>query len=510
MNKNYFLGIDIGTHESKGVLVNKNGNVLAEASREHKLLIPLPGYAEHDPFQWWEDFIYLVKELVGKSGVSSKDIVSVACSAIAPTMLPLDTEGEPLRNAILYGIDNRASKEIVELSEKIGKEKLLECTGTLLFSQSVGPKILWFMKNEPHLFTRTKRIVTATTYLVYKLTSRFVIDYYTASAFNPMFNYKKMQWSNDLWEDAPIELLPDLEWTTSIAGGVTKKAAVETGLEEGTSVIVGTADAAAEAVSSGVAEIGDLMIMYGTSAFFIEIIDRFIKSTSAWPAVYLQPGMYAITAGMSTCGAIMAWFKEMLSGCSYEDLDKLAEKVYPGANGLLALPYFSGERTPINNPNARGAIIGLSLFHRKDHLFRALLEAIAYGIRDNIKNITKAGLPPKRVIAIGGGVKSGILLQIVSDVARIKQIVPKTRLGACYGDAFLAALAVGRYTRLLDVLNWIEWQTETCPIEENSLLYDKYFKLYKSLYASTSEIVDRLVSLSQDDAKLKVLRRDVT
>ncbi|MBC7333152.1 MAG: FGGY-family carbohydrate kinase [Actinobacteria bacterium] len=506
MSRHYFLGIDIGTHGSKGVLVDKNGNILAEASREHELLIPLPGYAEHDPSQWWEDFIYLVKELIGKSGIAGKDIVSVACSAIAPTMLPLDAEGEPLRNAILYGIDNRASKEIVELTEKIGEEKLLEHTGTLLSSQSVGPKILWFIKNEPYLFARTKRIVTATTYLVYKLTGRFFVDYYTASAFNPMFDYKKMQWSNELWEDAPIDLLPELAWTTSIAGSVTKRAAIETGLEEGTSVIVGTADAAAEAVSSGVAEKGDLMIMYGTSAFFIEIVDRFVRSTSVWPAVYLQPGMYAVAAGMSTCGAVMTWFKEMLRECSYEELDNLAEKVYPGAEGLLALPYFSGERTPVNNPNARGAIIGLSLFHKKDHLFRALLEAIAYGIRDNVENITKAGLPPKRVIAIGGGAKSRVLLQIVSDVARIKQIVPKTRLGACYGDAFLAALGIGRYTRLTDVLDWIEWQIETCPIERNSLLYDKYFELYKSLYTSTLEIVDKLVCLSRDSVKSKVSR----
>lgn len=497
MVKNYILGIDIGTHESKGVITNKDGVVLADALCSHDLVIPKPGCAEHKACSWWKDFIFLTKELLSKTGIEGKNISAVGCSAITPTMLPLDDKGKPLRNAILYGIDNRAADEIVEMTNNIGKDKLLEHNGILLSSQAVGPKILWFMRNEPKLFKSTSRIVTATTYLVYCLTGRFVVDYYSASTFNPMFDCREKKWTDTLWPDAPLNLLPELAWATDIAGEITEEAARQTGLKAGTKVIVGTADASAEAVSSGVVRSGDLMVMYGTSTFFIQIVDEFAKSINVWPTVYLQPDLYAIAAGMSTSGAIMSWFRDLLEAYSYQDLDKLAQKVPAGAEGLLALPYFSGERTPINDPNARGVILGLSLYHKKGHVFKALLEAIAYGIRDNIESIEKSGLPVRRAVAIGGGTKSSVLLQTVSDVTKLNQHVPEITLGACYGDAYLAALGMGYYKSLEDVLNWIEWDKKIIPIEKNTFLYDEYFKLYKDLYQAISQISHKLISISK-------------
>ncbi|GAG54923.1 unnamed protein product, partial [marine sediment metagenome] len=179
-------------------------------------------------------------------------------------------------------------KEISEMTEKNGEEKLLEYNGILLSSQAAGPKILWFMKNEPELFKKTAKIVTATTYLVYRLTGRSVIDYYTASTFNPLFDCRKKEWTDVLWPDAPLDLLPEITWTTDIVGEITGEAAKETGLKEGTKVIAGTSDAASEAISSGVVENGDLMIMYGTSSFFIEITDKFAKADrNIWPTIFL-------------------------------------------------------------------------------------------------------------------------------------------------------------------------------------------------------------------------------
>jgi len=193
----------------------------------------------------------------------------------------------------------------------------------------------------------------------------------------------------------------------------------------------------------------------------------------------------------------MSWFGDLLDGYSYQLLDRLAEEIPPGSEGLLLLPYFSGERTPVNDPNARGVLVGLSLFHKKGHIFRAILEAIAYGIRDNIENIEKAGLPVKRVVAIGGGTNSEVLLQIVSDVTKLEQLVPKITLGACYGDAFLAGLGIGHNKSLKDILSWVEWDKKITPIGKNSSLYSEYFKLYKELYRATSKVSHNLVAISK-------------
>ncbi|GAI00284.1 unnamed protein product, partial [marine sediment metagenome] len=193
-------------------------------------------------------------------------------------------------------------------------------------------------------------------------------------------------------------MLPDISWTTDIAGFVTKEASKQTGLKEGTPVIVGTADASAEGISAGVVEMGDLMIMLGTSSFFIQIVKERANSKVLWSANYLESNQYAIAAGMGTAGAVINWFYEMLGNKSLSELDNLAERVKAGSEGLILLPYFSGERTPINNPNARGLLFGLSLYHKKDHVFRAIMEGIAYGIKDNLEHMEKLGTPVKKIV----------------------------------------------------------------------------------------------------------------
>ncbi len=495
MNKELVIGIDIGTHASRGVVVNKKGKVLAEALCKHNLIVPLPGQAEHDAKQWWDDFVLLTKQLLEKAGIESKDVTAVCCSAIAPTMLPLDMNGEPLRNAILYGIDTRSKNEVKELTKRIGKKKLIDVNGSTLCMQSVGPKILWYMKNEQQLFKKTRKIVTATTYLVYRLTRKFFIDHYTASAFGPMYDCNKKEWTNELCPEIPIELLPELVWADEIIGVVSKESARQTGLKAGTKVIAGTADAAAEAIGCGVVQEGDLMIMYGTSGFFIKVENKFIKTSNLWSANYLRSNKFAVLGGMSSIGAMMSWFKDLFKDVSLKELDILAKNISIGSNGLIVLPYFSGERTPINDPNARGVFFGLSLYHNKGHIFKAILESIGYGIRDNIEHMTSMGLPINRAIAIGGGVNSPILLQIVSDILNLKQYLPKNTLGACYGDAFLAYLGMGFFNSLEDVLNWVEWDKEIIPVEKNKYLYDKYYKIYKDLYKCTSKLTKELVEI---------------
>ena len=290
----YFLGIDIGTYESKGVLTDKDGFVLASATHPHKMLIPEPGWAEHRPEEdWWNDFVTITKTILKSSQINPKNISCIATSAIGPCMLPVSPQGEPLMNAVLYGVDTRAEKEINELNEEIGKENILQSCGNALTSQSVGPKILWLKKNCPKIYQKVGKILSSTSYLVQKLTNENVIDHYTAANFTPLYDINNLKWTDALTSNIiEIERLPKLMWTTEIAGYVSQLAADETGLAPGTPVTVGTIDAAAEAVSVGVCGAGDMMMMYGSTIFMIQVTNKKIIDERLWYAPWLFKGLH--------------------------------------------------------------------------------------------------------------------------------------------------------------------------------------------------------------------------
>ena len=229
------LGVDIGTFESKGVIADAEGNVVATATRPHQMLVPQPGWAEHRPREdWWGDFVAITRELLAVSGLDPRAIDAVATSAIGPCMLPVDARGEPLMNAVLYGVDTRASAQIAALNERVGEEAILEACGNALTSQSAGPKILWLKETHPDLYARTAKVLTSTSYLVWKLTGEYAIDHYTAANFSPLYDVNRLDWSADLAPDiVPLDHLPRVLWSAEIAGHVTGAAAAETGLARG-------------------------------------------------------------------------------------------------------------------------------------------------------------------------------------------------------------------------------------------------------------------------------------
>ena len=310
-----YLGIDIGTFESKGVLVDDTGRILGQAARPHKLLVPQPGWAEHRPREdWWDAVTYLSRKLIADTGIAPRDIRAVGTSAIGPCMLPIDADGEPLMNAVLYGVDTRAAEEIEELTAQIGADTILERTGNALTSQSIGPKILWLRRKRPDLFARTAKILTSTSYLVYRLTGRITIDHYSAANTSPLYDADALAYSDALTKDiVDLDMLPEALWTTDIAGGVTAKAAEETGLAEGTPVIVGTIDASAEAVSVGVLDSGDMMLMYGSTIFIISITPSRVRDPRLWYAPWLFPGQHGAMSGLATSGTLTHWFRDNLA-----------------------------------------------------------------------------------------------------------------------------------------------------------------------------------------------------
>jgi len=494
----HYLGIDIGTFESKGVIVDERGRVVASASRQHKMLVPQPGWAEHKPKQdWWGDFTFICKKMLDESGVAPESIRAVGTSAIGPCMLPVDKDGEALSNAALYGVDTRAEKEIIELDAAIGTERVFDRCGNALTSQSPGPKILWLKKNRPDIFRKAAKIVTSTTYLVQKLTGECVIDHYSAANFSPLYLLDRQGWSTEL---APgiiePERLPKVAWTTDIAGHVTAKAARATGLAKGTPVIVGTIDAAAEAISVGVARPGDMMMMYGSTVFIIMLSKARIADSRLWYAPWLFPGEHASMAGLATSGTLTQWFRELTApeldrGKAFAMLTKEAEASPPGANGLVMLPYFSGERTPINDTNAKGTIFGLNLTHGRGDLYRALLEGIAFGTNHILETYREIGHLPKKLLAVGGGTKNPVWSQATSDVSGLAQTVCGKTVGASYGDAFLAALGVGD-VRKNDIRAWNPEERRIVPDRGNRAVYRKQYRIFKELYERNRDLMTEL------------------
>jgi xylulokinase len=489
----YTLGVDIGTFESKGVLVDHQGRIIAQSARPHEMIVPRAGWAEHRPDQdWWGDFVFITKDLLAKSAINPADIKAVACSAIGPCMLPLDAENRPLMNGVLYGVDTRASEEIAILNAALGAETILARCGNALTSQSVGPKILWLKRNHPDLWDRTAKVVTATTYLTLRLTGECVIDHYTAANFSPLYDITTQDWCFDLGDICRGDRLPRLMWSGEIAGAVTPQAAAETGLAIGTPVTCGTIDAASEAVSVGAVAPGDMMMMYGSTIFIIQITNRQLHDPRLWHAPWLYPGQHAAMAGLATSGTLTHWFRDQFArelprDTAFATLTAEAMDSAPGANGLLCLPYFSGERTPIHNPRAVGAFFGLNLTHRRGDMYRAALEGIAAATRHITDTYDEAGAPPRRVLAVGGGTKNQPWLQATSDLTGLDQTVCRITTGASFGNAYLAARAIGIEA---DMAQWNPVDSQITA--QTHATYTRQYPLFRALYEQTKDIASAL------------------
>ncbi|MBX3070329.1 MAG: FGGY-family carbohydrate kinase [Thermomicrobiales bacterium] len=502
------LGVDVGTFSSKAVLCSPEGDVLATETIEHDLSIPRPGWAEQDADAvWWHDCAALIRRLTS-GRFTGEDVAAVAVSAIGPCLLPVDAQGRALRPGILYGIDTRATVEIEELTSLIGEDALLESGGMVLTSQSIAPKIRWLRKNEPDIDARATGLMTSTSYLVLKLTGEAVIDHHTASYFNPLYDRHRQGWS-DRWADdvCDPERLPRILWPDEIAGMVTAAAARETGLRAGTPVTTGTIDAAAEAVSVGVADVGDMMVMYGTTMFFIQVAAQPIPDRRMWSTAYLFEGLHDIAGGMSTTGALTRWFRDTFAADlvdaeraggpnAYEVLAAEAAQTAPGADGVICLPYWSGERTPINDPEARGVLAGLTLAHTRGHCYRAVLEGAGFGVRHNLEVMSGMGATPRRLVAVGGGAQNPVWMQIVSDVCEVPQVLPNQTIGACYGDAFLAGLASGVLPNRAALSDWVTVREVIEPRAEHAALYGELYALYRELQTQTEGVLHALSRLS--------------
>ncbi len=489
--KGLVIGIDFGTGSSKGVLARADGEVVASSQKDHRTSMPKPGHVEHDADEvWWADFLAIVTDLLRKA---DGPIVAITTSGIGPCSLFCDEQGEPLRPAILYGVDTRAHKEVEELTEKLGYAAILDKCGNELTSQSQGPKLLWTAKNEPWIWAKTKYVFMSQTYVAFKLTGEYVLDHLSASMFDPLYSPKTQDWISEWAEEvAPGLPLPNLKYSNEIAGYITAEGAKLSGLPEGIPVGVGSTDAFSEALSVGVKDPGDVMLMYGSTIVVDLIAERMMPHPNLWSNTGTYKGTYCLAGGLSASGALTTWLRDLTGGVEYAVLTEEAIEVPPGSNGLLALPYFAGERTPISDPMARGVIAGLTLSTTRAEIYRALLEATAFGTRHLIESIRASGGEDKRFVAVGGGTKGGLWTQIISDVCGIEQHLPAYAIGASYGDALISAQIAGFADETTD---WTKINDVVKPQAGNKERYDALYAHYLDLYPATKDIVHFLADM---------------
>jgi xylulokinase len=496
------LGVDLGTSSSKAVLASPDGEVVASAHRDHAMSLPRPGWAEVDAERtWWQESVSLIRELVDRA--AGDRIVAACVTGVGPCLLLCDKQMRPVRPAILYGIDTRATHEIEELTARYGAAEIVARGGKPLSSQAVGPKLAWVRKHEPQAWARSRRCYGSSSFVAARLTGAYVLDHHTASQFDPLYDLParswNLEWAGEVCGDLP---LPRLVWPSDVVGTVTAEAAAVTGLPEGLPVSAGTVDAWAEAFSAGVRSPGDVMLMYGSTMFLVEQLAELRTQPPLWTTNGVEPGTYTLAGGTATAGTLLGWLRTVTGGGGFEEVVAEAARVPAGSDGLVVLPYLAGERSPIFDCHARGLFAGMTLRHTRGHLFRAAYEGIAFGIRQIVELLdgdSRHGRPPHRLVAVGGGTQGGLWPQIVSDVCGLEQVVPRQTIGASYGAALLAAIGTGLVPPHTD---WAVADRLVTPDPANRERYDRLFETFVDLYISTREQMHRLAGIQEAAADL--------
>lgn len=500
------LGVDLGTSSVKGVLVAASGELIAKAERTHSVSMPRAGWMEHDAEEvWWQGFVTVVRDLLQTTGVDSRRIAGVGCSAIGPCIVPVDEAGRPLRPAILYGVDGRASREIELMKGRLKEGEALVVTANPITTQSVLPKAMWIMANEPEVYRRTYLFLDAPGYIVFRLTGVPSLDLFSAAT-GGLVDIHTLSKSPRMFAAAGVNqgLFPEPAWPSTVVGTVTEEGARTSGLAPGTPVVSGTCDAAAESLGAGMTDEGEVTLIYGTTAVVLICAGRPVANPTLFGGPYCLPGRYVLGGATAAAGALTSWYRDNFGAAAvreaaesgrnaYEVLYEKGSKVPPGSEGLVVLPYFSGARTPLNDGQARGVILGLTLRHTGYHLYRALLESVGYEVRHHFEAMRDSGVVARSVRAVGGGTRNPLWTQVVSDITGLSQVCVSNPMGAPLGAAYLAGLGVGAVEGVEPLKHaWVRVQRTVWPDPANRVTYERLYRVYREAYAATRRLCHAL------------------
>jgi xylulokinase len=493
----HLLGIDASTTSVKALLMDETGDVVGVGNTELPLSTPKPLWSEQDPADWWRGAISSIKQVQEKTGVGGEQIAAIGLTGQMHGLTLLDAAGAVLRPAILWN-DQRTGAQCDEIRRRLGKARLIEITGNDALTGFTAPKILWVRENEPELFKRAAHILLPKDYVRLKLTGVYATDR-AGAAGTLLMDIKTRDWSPEVLDalEIPAEWLPATHEGPEVTGQVSAQAAQATGLKAGTPVVGGGGDQAAQAVGVGAVQPGIVALTLGTSGVVFASTDQpFVEPEGRLHAFcHAAPGRWHLMGVMLSAAGSLRWYRDTLApDVDFDTLLAPAAEIPPVSEGLLFLPYLTGERTPHPDPLARGAFVGLTVRHNRHHLTRAVLEGVAFGLRDSFELMKAAGLAEiTQVRASGGGARSPLWQQILADVLGIELVTVNTTEGAAYGAALLAGVGAGVWSDVDTACQATVRQTgATSPRPETVTRYDGAYVLYRRLYPALKDVSHRL------------------
>lgn len=496
--KTYYIGIDLGTSAVKLLLVGKDGEIFREVSKEYPCVYPHPGWSEQDPADWIAQSFAGVRELI--KGIDPSAVRGIGVGGQMHGLVALDENDVVLRPAILWN-DGRTGKETAFLNDVIGRDVLSSCTGNIAFAGFTAPKILWMKENEPDLFARISKIMLPKDYLNYKLTGVFSTDVSDASG-TLLFDVEHKCWSEKMLKICSLrsEQLPDIYESVAVTGSLRADVAKELGLLEDTIVVAGAGDNAAAAIGTGTVGEGSCNISLGTSGTIFLPGDTFrVDQNNSLHSFAHADGTYHLMGCMLSCASCNKWFLEDILGTNHYEAEQekiSLEKL--GKNHVFFLPYLMGERSPINDENARAAFIGMTMDTKREDLVQAIFEGVAFGIRDSLEAARNMGVTVTRSNLCGGGAKSPLWRKILAAVLNIRLDILQTEQGPGLGAAMLAMVADGAYGSIEEVCQSIVKVEETIePDPELAALYQKRYEEFQQLYPALKDVFCALHSQEQ-------------
>lgn len=493
------IGIDIGTTHTKGVVIDTGGTIVAEASREATLISYHPTWAEEDPEQWWENTTAIIREFLATPEIQADDIVAVGVSGMVPAMVLLDDAGMPIRLSIQQN-DARSGPQVRELAASFSQETFFRRTGGSINQQVIAPKMRWLAKHEPDAVARLATLMGSYDYINFRLTGQRTIEENWALE-SGLYDITERAWGDDLLALAGLrrdDVAPIVS-SSDVVGTITPDAAKATGLLPGTPVAGGAADHVASAYVTTAFADGDLVVKFGGAGDVLYCQKDLTTDPRLFIDHHLIPDWYFLNGCMATSGSLVKWFVENLARDAvhearatetsvFENLDLEAARVPSGSLGLVVLPYFLGEKTPIHDPDARGTIVGLGLHHTRSHLYRAVLESVAFGFRHHVDVLAERGLPVHRVLAADGGAKSDLWMQITADILQRPLCRLVRHPGSSLGVAVAAGIAVGAFADWSAVDDFVELSEPFMPDPGNAAVYDRNYRVYRTTYERLKDV----------------------
>jgi xylulokinase len=491
-----FLGIDIGTSGTKTLAIDEHGGVIAEALETYPCYVPKPLWSEQDPEDWWQATVRSVRRVVEQGSLKSGDVKAIGLSGQMHGSVFLDKKDRVLRRAILWN-DQRTQAECDAMTETIGAKRLIQLTGNRALTGFTSPKILWVRNHEPDVYAKIAHVLLPKDYIRLMLTGDHAVDMADASGM-VLVDVANRRWSDAVLKELniPAEWLPKLYEGPQVTGVVNDKAAQITGLKAGTPGVGGGGDQAAQATGVGAVKPGIVALTVGTSGVvFVPLASYAYEPEGRLHAFcHSVPGQWHFMGVMLSAAGSLQWYHDALApDTDFGPLTDEAGRVQPGCEGLVFLPYLSGERTPHPDPLARGAFVGLTARHSRPHLTRAVLEGVAFGLRDGfelIKN-SKAGLI-NEVRVSGGGAKSPVWRQILADVFNAPLVVTEALEGAAYGAALLAGVGGGVWPDVATAAESTVKLGERVDPGANAQTYEAVYALYRDLYPTLKPAFHRL------------------